>query len=52
VWSGNEYGTGAGVQGGFEAQVEARIGYPAVFVRAGSSVGERFVSNLRNLTVL
>lgn len=50
VWSGDEYGAGA--QGGFEAQVEARVGYPAVFVRAGSPVGERFVSNLRDLKVL
>ncbi|XP_066306099.1 uncharacterized protein [Miscanthus floridulus] len=50
VWSGDEYG--AGVQGGFEAQVEARVGYPAVFVRAGSPVGERFVSNLRDLKLL
>ncbi|RCV23975.1 hypothetical protein SETIT_5G048300v2 [Setaria italica] len=50
VWTGDEYG--AGVQGGFEAEVEARVGYPGVFVRAGSPVGERFVSNLRDLKVL
>ncbi|OEL24209.1 Sulfoquinovosidase [Dichanthelium oligosanthes] len=50
VWTGDEYG--AGTQGGFEAEVEARVGYPAVFTRAGSSVGERFVSNLRDLKIL
>ncbi|KAJ1283253.1 hypothetical protein BS78_03G114400 [Paspalum vaginatum] len=50
VWTGDEYGGGVGR--GFEAEVEARVGYPAVFVRAGSPVGERFVTNLRDLLVL
>ncbi|KAL6849942.1 hypothetical protein ACP4OV_020569 [Aristida adscensionis] len=62
VWTGDEYGGGGGGgggagrrtrqrHGGFEAEVEARVGYPAVFVRVGSPVGERFVSNLRDLKV-
>nr|CAB3472779.1 unnamed protein product [Digitaria exilis] len=51
VWSGEEYVVGE-MQGGLEAEVEARVGYPAVFVRSGSLVGERFVSNLRHLKVL
>jgi alpha-glucosidase (family GH31 glycosyl hydrolase) len=50
VWTGDEYG--AGEQDGAEVKVEARVGYPAVFVRAGSPVGERFVNNLRDLNVL
>lgn len=50
VWTGDEYGLGA--QGGIEAEVEAPVGYPAVFVRTGSPVGEKFVSNLRDLKVL
>ncbi|XP_040383902.1 sulfoquinovosidase-like [Oryza brachyantha] len=65
VWTGDELGgggcrscgggSGAGEEGvvrGFEAEVEARIGFPAVFVRVGSPVGERFMSNLRDLKVL
>ncbi|KAF8661539.1 hypothetical protein HU200_056960 [Digitaria exilis] len=51
VWSGEEYVVGD-EEGGLEAEVEARVGYPAVFVRSGSLVGERFVSNLRHLKVL
>ncbi|PAN31418.1 hypothetical protein PAHAL_5G418100 [Panicum hallii] len=50
VWTGDEYGAGA--QGGFEAEVQAPVGYPAVFVRVGSPVGERFLTNLRDLKVL
>lgn len=64
VWTGEEYGyVGGGgrgrkvkerrtVHGGLEAEVEAPVGCPAVFVRAGSPVGERFVSNLRDLKLL
>ncbi|GJN37910.1 hypothetical protein PR202_gb26910 [Eleusine coracana subsp. coracana] len=59
VWSGEEYGGGGSrvkerrtVHGGFEAEVEAPVGYPAVFVRAGSDVGKRFVRNLRDLKLL
>jgi alpha-glucosidase (family GH31 glycosyl hydrolase) len=51
VWTGDEYG-GAAAQGGFEAEVRAPVGYPAVFVKAGSPVGDRFLSNLRDLKVL
>jgi len=50
VWTGDEYG-GAAAQGGFEAEVRAPVGYPAVF-KAGSPVGDRFLSNLRDLKVL
>ncbi|CAO2174057.1 unnamed protein product [Urochloa humidicola] len=50
VWTGDEYGVGG--HGGFEAEVKAPVGYPAVFVRVGSPVGERFVSNLRDLKLL
>ncbi|CAL4957297.1 unnamed protein product [Urochloa decumbens] len=50
VWTGDEYG--GGVLGGFEVEVKAPVGYPAVFVRVGSLVGERFVSNLRDLKLL
>ncbi|GJN06259.1 hypothetical protein PR202_ga23968 [Eleusine coracana subsp. coracana] len=59
VWTGDEYGSGGSrvkekrtVHGGFEAEVGAPVGYPAVFVRAGSDVGERFVTNLRDLKLL
>uniref|UniRef100_A0A0D9UZG3 Glycoside hydrolase family 31 N-terminal domain-containing protein n=1 Tax=Leersia perrieri TaxID=77586 RepID=A0A0D9UZG3_9ORYZ len=59
VWTGDEFdsrrsrgGAREGMLHGFEAEVEARIGFPAVFVRVGSTVGERFVTNLRDLKVL
>lgn len=37
---------------GSEAWVEAPIGYPAVFVKADSIVGETFRKNLRNSDIL
>ncbi|OAY68460.1 Alpha-glucosidase YihQ [Ananas comosus] len=37
---------------GFEAQVEAPIGYPAIFVKIGSSIGETFIKNLKDLNIL
>ncbi|XP_068664157.1 uncharacterized protein [Aristolochia californica] len=37
---------------GCEAWVEAPIGFPAVFVKVGSSIGEIFLSNLRELHIL
>jgi alpha-glucosidase (family GH31 glycosyl hydrolase) len=40
------------VHGRFEVEVEAKVGCPAVFVRAGSAVEERFVSNLRDFKLL
>ncbi|KAM0830915.1 hypothetical protein ACQ4PT_065897 [Festuca glaucescens] len=60
VWTGEEFGgghrnghgsVGKGTVPGFEAEVAASVGYPAVFVRAGSPVGERFVRNLRDENV-
>uniref|UniRef100_A0A0E0JGU8 Glycoside hydrolase family 31 N-terminal domain-containing protein n=1 Tax=Oryza punctata TaxID=4537 RepID=A0A0E0JGU8_ORYPU len=48
IWTGDEFGdrrgggaVGNGMSHGFEVEVEARIGFPAVFVRDGSIVGER-----------
>ncbi|VAH76007.1 unnamed protein product [Triticum turgidum subsp. durum] len=61
VWTGEEFGgghrSGHGSLGeatvhGFEAEVSADVGCPAVFVRVGSPVGERFVRNLRDLGVI
>nr|CAD1839947.1 unnamed protein product [Ananas comosus var. bracteatus] len=37
---------------GFEAQIEAPIGYPAIFVKIGSSIGETFIKNLKDLNIL
>ncbi|WVZ07923.1 hypothetical protein V8G54_021269 [Vigna mungo] len=37
---------------GSEEWVEAPIGYPAVFVKVGSHVGEIFLNNLRSLGIL
>lgn len=37
---------------GCEVKVEAPIGYPAVFVKDGSTVGETFLKNLRDLEIL
>lgn len=45
VWTGNLYGNQ-------EAWVEAPIGYPAVFVKAGSEVGETFLENLKESKIL
>ncbi|CAN1173482.1 yihQ [Linum perenne] len=47
VWSGKVY-----EEVGFEAWVDAPVGYPAVFVRAGSAVGERFLGNLRRFGIV
>ncbi|KAI5006674.1 hypothetical protein ZWY2020_033917 [Hordeum vulgare] len=61
VWTGQEFGggrrSGHGSVGeatvhGFEAEVSAGVGCPAVFVRVGSPVGERFTRNLRDLGVI
>ncbi|XP_038720837.1 sulfoquinovosidase-like [Tripterygium wilfordii] len=46
IWSGKLYAQGC------EVSVEAPIGCPAVFVRAGSNVGETFLKNLRNVDIL
>lgn len=37
---------------GFEAWVDAPIGYPAVFVKCGSHIGEAFLRNLKALNIL
>jgi alpha-glucosidase (family GH31 glycosyl hydrolase) len=61
VWTGEEFGcghrsgqgsVGKGTVHGFEAEVTAAVGYPAVFVRVGSPVGEKFVRNLKNENVI
>ncbi|KAK4744726.1 hypothetical protein SAY87_011038 [Trapa incisa] len=45
IWTGNLYGNQ-------EAWVEAPMGYPAVFVKAGSEVGETFLKNLKELKLV
>ncbi|CAA0812842.1 Unknown protein [Striga hermonthica] len=47
VWSGKLYS-----EKGCVNLVAARIGYPAVFVKDGSKVGEKFLHNLREQSVL
>lgn len=47
IWTGEVYNLQ-----GFEAEIEAPVGYPAVFVKAGSQVGHGFVRNLKELNVL
>ncbi|PON48652.1 Glycoside hydrolase [Trema orientale] len=47
IWTGELF-----TRQGYEARVEAPIGYPAVFVKSGSSVGETFLENLRELKIL
>ncbi|KAL3632570.1 hypothetical protein CASFOL_025554 [Castilleja foliolosa] len=47
VWTGKLYS-----ERGCENRVEARIGYPAVFVKDGSEIGEKFLENLRGYNIL
>lgn len=47
IWTGKLYSTE-----GCEAWVEAPIGYPAIFVKEGSPVGETFLVKLREYNVL
>ncbi|KAK8541975.1 hypothetical protein V6N13_137453 [Hibiscus sabdariffa] len=47
IWTGKLY-----QKHGSEARIEAPFGYPAVFVKVGSTVGETFLKNLRNLDIL
>ncbi|KAK9671199.1 hypothetical protein RND81_12G013000 [Saponaria officinalis] len=47
IWTGKEY-----TNVGTEERVEAPLGYPAVFVKSGSVIGETFLKNLRDLDVL
>ncbi|XP_050228603.2 uncharacterized protein LOC126677843 [Mercurialis annua] len=46
AWSGKLYR-----EEGSEAWVEAPVGYPAIFVKDGSFVGETFLENLRTLGI-
>ena len=46
IWTGNLYSQGT------EAWIEAPIGNPAVFVKDGSLVGETFVKNLQEYSLL
>ncbi|KAI4325612.1 hypothetical protein MLD38_030994 [Melastoma candidum] len=47
IWSGRLYS-----DQGTEIWVEAPLGYPAVFVKAGSGVGNTFLKNLRDSSLL
>lgn len=47
VWTGKLY-----PERGFETWVDAPIGYPAVFVKSGSEIGETFLENLRKCNIL
>lgn len=55
IWTGNVFTQPSNHSGhtqGFEARVDAPIGYPAVFVKFGSHVGEAFLRNLKFLDIL
>ncbi|KAK2652109.1 hypothetical protein Ddye_011965 [Dipteronia dyeriana] len=47
IWTGKLF-----TRQGSDIWIEAPIGYPAVFVKAGSVVGETFLKNLRNSDIL
>ncbi|OAY43323.1 sulfoquinovosidase isoform X2 [Manihot esculenta] len=47
VWSGKLF-----TEPGSEAWVEAPLGYPAVFIKDGTFVGETFLENLRKFDIL
>lgn len=47
IWTGKLY-----TKQGSEAWVEAPVGYPAIFVKAGSFIGETFLKYLREYDVL
>ncbi|KAG4164239.1 hypothetical protein ERO13_A13G002200v2 [Gossypium hirsutum] len=47
IWTGKTY-----QKQGCQAWVEAPLGYPAVFVKVGSIVGETFLRNLKNFDIL
>ncbi|KAJ1405215.1 Glycoside hydrolase family 31 [Sesbania bispinosa] len=47
IWTGKVFS-----KQGSEAWVEAPIGYPAVFIKVGSHIGETFLNNLRSLGIL
>lgn len=47
IWTGKVFS----IQG-CETWVEAPIGYPVVFIKVGSPIGETFLQNLRSLGIL
>ncbi|XP_004493399.1 uncharacterized protein [Cicer arietinum] len=47
IWSGKIFS-----KQGSESWIEAPIGYPAVFIKVGSIIGETFLNNLRILGIL
>lgn len=47
IWTGNVFS-----KQGSESWIEAPIGYPAVFIKFGSIIGETFLNNLKNLGIL
>ncbi|XP_052172791.1 uncharacterized protein LOC127788492 [Diospyros lotus] len=47
IWTGHLY-----AKQGSEAWVEAPIGYPAIFVKVDSAIGETFLTNLREYAIL
>ncbi|XP_074320564.1 uncharacterized protein LOC141657287 [Silene latifolia] len=47
IWTGKEY-----TSMGTEARVEAPLGYPAIFVKSASVIGETFLKNLKDLNIL
>nr|XP_043609359.1 sulfoquinovosidase-like [Erigeron canadensis] len=47
IWTGDLYD----LQGS-EATIEAPVGYPAIFVKDGSVIGENFLKNLRDYKIL
>ncbi|PKU87940.1 uncharacterized protein LOC110106019 isoform X1 [Dendrobium catenatum] len=56
IWTGNIFGRSSidseNIHQGLEAWVEAPIGYPAIFFKSGSPVGEQFKTNLQDLGIL
>jgi len=44
LWSGQRYGN---INKGMYVEVDSPLGKPAVFYRAGSAVGEKFVTDLK-----
>ncbi|KAL3841161.1 hypothetical protein ACJIZ3_025752 [Penstemon smallii] len=47
VWTGKLHS-----KRGFESWVKAPIGYPAVFVKDGSKIGDEFINNLKEYNIL
>ncbi|KAK8942967.1 putative alpha-xylosidase 2 [Platanthera zijinensis] len=56
LWTGKLFrgslGNSEKMRRGMEAWVEAPIGYPAIFVKAGSPVGKQFMKNLQDFGIL